>query len=145
MADATETYKNHRKFVPLFHYVVLPILLVNILVAAYGLVSGVSLASVWSVLTAVALFLGALFGRVFALKVQDRVIRLEERLRLRELLPQDTRGRINELSIDQLIGLRFASDAELPDLTATVLRDTIKDRESIKKMVKSWRGDVARA
>ena len=86
----------------------------------------------------------ALFARVFALKAQDRVIRLEERLRMRELLPADLKSRIQEFSADQLIALRFASDAELPDLAATVLRDNIQARDAIKKMVKDWRADEQR-
>jgi hypothetical protein len=99
----------------------------------------------WAFLMALALFLGVLYGRVFALKVQDRVIRLEERMRLRGLLAVDLQGRVDEFTTAQLIGLRFASDAELPELAAAVLRDRITDREAIKKMVKQWRGDEARA
>jgi hypothetical protein len=141
MADTVQTYKTHAKFVPLFHYVALPILLINVLVAAYGLVRAPGLPAVWGLLMGVALFLGALFARVFALAAQDRVIRLEERLRMRELLPDTLRGRIHEFSREQLIGLRFASDAELPELAATVLRDNIQKRDAVKKMVKQWRAD----
>jgi hypothetical protein len=94
---------------------------------------------------AIALFLGALYGRVFALKVQDRVIRLEERLRLRGLLPDDLQGRVDEFTVDQLIGLRFASDGEVAELAAVVLRDRVEGREAIKKLVKQWRADEARA
>jgi hypothetical protein len=90
---------------------------------------------------AAALILIALFARTFALKAQDRVIRLEERLRLRELLPADLKPRIPELSADQLIALRFASDAELPELTAAVLRDNIRTRDGIKKRIRQWRVD----
>jgi len=84
---------------------------------------------------------GALFGRVFALGAQDRVIRLEERLRLRQLLPQDLKARIHEFSRDQLIALRLASDGELPELAATVLRDNIQKRDQVKKQIKYWRAD----
>ena len=97
--------------------------------------------SVWGLLMAVALFLGALFARVFALAAQDRVIRLEERLRLRELLPQELKARIPEFTREQLIGLRFASDAELPELAAAVLRDRVQKRDQVKKLVKHWRAD----
>ena len=90
---------------------------------------------------AVALFLGALFARVFALAAQDRVIRLEKRLRLRELLPPEMKARIPEFTREQLIGLRFASDAELPDLAAAVLRDNVQKRDQVKKLVKQWRAD----
>jgi hypothetical protein len=142
MADTVQTYKTHAKFVPLFHYVALPILLVNVLIAAYGLVRAPGLPAIWGLLMGVALFLGALFARVFALAAQDRVIRLEERLRMHDLLPESLRGRIHEFSREQLIGLRFASDAELPDLAATVLRDNLQKRDAIKKMVKHWRPDT---
>lgn len=141
MADTTQTYQTHRKNVPLFHFVTLPVLLGNILLMAYGVVQAPGLASVWGLLMGVALFLGALFARVFALAAQDRVIRLEERLRLRELLPQDLKARIPEFSREQLIGLRFASDAELPELAAAVLRDNVQKRDQVKKLVKHWRAD----
>jgi hypothetical protein len=145
MAASTETYANHRKFVPVFHYVALPILLINVFVAAWQLIRMPALMTTWALLMAVALFLGVLYGRVFALKVQDRVIRLEERMRLRGLLGGDLQGRVEEFTTAQLIGLRFASDAELPELAAAVLRDRVTDREAIKKMVKQWRADEARA
>lgn len=90
---------------------------------------------------AAALITIGLFARVFALKAQDRVIRLEERMRMRELLPAEVQGRIQEFTADQLIALRFASDAELPELAATVLRDNIVARDAIKKLVKDWRTD----
>ena len=141
MANTTQTYKTHAKLVPLFHYVALPILLINILVSAYAVVRAPGLPSVWSLLMGVALFLGALFARVFALAAQDRVIRLEERMRMKELLPADLKGRIPEFTREQIIGLRFASDGELPELAATVLRDNIQKRDDVKKMVKNWRAD----
>ncbi|MBP7777649.1 MAG: hypothetical protein KA371_11005 [Acidobacteria bacterium] len=136
-----QSFQTHRKFVPLYHYVALPILMVNVLVAAYYLVRAPGLPSVWALLMGVALFLSALFARVFALAAQDRVIRLEERMRMRELLPEALRSRIHEFSREQIIGLRFASDGELPELAATVLRDNIQKRDAVKKMVKSWRAD----
>ena len=141
MAEAAQTYQTHRKFVPLFHYVTLPILLVNMLIAGYYAVRAPGLPSVWALLMGVALFLGALFGRAFALAAQDRVIRLEERMRMREILPPELKARIGEFSRAQLIALRFASDAELPELAAAVLRDNLQKRDDIKKLVKQWRTD----
>lgn len=142
MADTAQTYQTHRKFVPLFHYVAVPILLVNLLLAAYAVVRAPGLPALWALAMAVALLLSLFLGRVFALAAQDRVIRLEERLRLRELLAEPLRSRIHEFTRDQLIALRFASDAELPELAATVLRDNLQKRDDIKKMVKSWRADT---
>ena len=141
MAAPAQTFANHRKFVPLFHYVTLPILTGNLLVALYYLVRAPGLPSVWALLMGVALFLGALFARVFALAAQDRVIRLEERMRMRELLPEPLRGRIHEFTRDQLIALRFASDGELPALAATVLSNNVQKRDDIKKMITHWRAD----
>lgn len=141
MAD-TQNYGTHRKFVPLFHYVVMPILLVNVGLAVSAVVQGPGLSSVWHLATTVALFLGVVFGRAFALAAQDRVIRLEERLRMRELLPPDLQARIPEITREQIIGLRFASDEELPELTARVLRENIQKRDEVKKLVKHWRADT---
>jgi hypothetical protein len=110
---ATQSYQSHARFVPLYHFVTLPILLVNVLLMGWNVVGGPSLTAAWALLMAIALFLAALFGRVFALKVQDRVIRLEERMRLRDLLPAELKGRVNDFTPEQLIAIRFASDAEV--------------------------------
>lgn len=142
MAASTQTYATHAKFVPLFHYVALPILMVNVGIALWGVVQGPGLSSVWSLAVAIALFLGALFARVFALAAQDRVIRLEERLRMREILPAELQARIPEFTRDQIIALRFASDEELPALASRVLRENLQKRDEIKKLVTTWRADV---
>lgn len=144
MADTAQNYKNHVKFVPVFHFVLLPFLLLNFLAMGYHFYQQPDMFHGWSVLMGLALIMIPLFGRMFALKAQDRVIRLEERLRMRELLPADLKARINEFTPEQLIALRFASDAELPELAATVLRDNIQKRDPIKKMIKHWRADNLR-
>lgn len=141
MASTPQTFATHRKFVPLYHYLTLPILIGNVLIAAYYVVRAPGLPSVWALMMGVALFLGALFARVFSLAAQDRVIRLEERLRMLQLLPEPLRARIPDFTRDQLIALRFASDDELPELAASVLQGNIQKRDDIKKMIKSWRAD----
>ena len=141
---ATQTYENHTRFVPLFHFVVLPILLVNVLMVAYAVVRAPGFPTVWGLLVAIALFLAALFGRVFALAAQDRVIRLEERLRLQAQLPAELRGRVSDFTAEQLIALRFAGDSEVGELAAKVLRDNVAKRAEIKKMVRQWRADDLR-
>ena len=141
MAESTQNYKNHAKFVPMYHYVLTAILLFNFGAMAYHAFQQPDMYHLWTVVMAAALIMIALFARVFALKAQDRVIRLEERLRMRELLPADLKGRIQEFTADQLIALRFASDAELPELASTVLRDNLQARDAIKKLVKDWRAD----
>ena len=87
----------------------------------------------------------AFYGRIFALAVQDRVIRLEMRLRMQQLLPQELRPRIPEFTVDQLVSLRFASDAELPSLARKVLDEKLSERKAIKKLIQNWQGDYLRA
>ncbi|MEQ1473405.1 MAG: DUF6526 family protein [Candidatus Acidiferrum sp.] len=141
-----QNFSNHTKFVPAFHFFVLPVLLLNLGSAVVRWK-----ASLWSVggaiwvLTSVALVVGFLTARLFALKVQDRVIRLEERLRYERLLPQDLQARFGEFTPGQLVSLRFASDAELPVLARKVLDEKIEDRKAIKQQIKSWRADHLRA
>lgn len=95
-------------------------------------------------LTAGAASVGIMMARRFALGVQDRVIRLEERIRMERLLPDDLQGRIGELTTDQLIGLRFASDADVPGLVRRVLDGELTDRKAIKQAVENWRADHQR-
>jgi len=145
MPEPVQTYKNHAKFVPLFHYVTFPLLAMNLVWAISVALRAPSTATIIAAGTAIALVLLAFLARVFALKVQDRVIRLEMRLRLRELLPVPLHPHIAELTAGQMVALRFASDAELPELVQTVLRDRITDRKAIKLMVKNWTPDDHRA
>ena len=145
MPEPVQTYKNHAKFVPLYHYVVFPLLILNAVWSAKVALQAPAMGTVTAAGTAVALVLLAFFARAFALKVQDRVIRLEMRMRLHELLPAALHSRISELTAGQMVALRFASDAELPDLVQTVLRDRISDKKTIKLMVKNWTADDHRA
>ena len=145
MAEPTpQTYANHARYVPLYHYVGWPIFLLNLLWAAYRLVTDFSVETCFGALLAFGLLVTLLYARVFALMAQDRVIRLEERLRLRELLPSDLQTRINDFTASQLIALRFASDAELPDLARQVLAEEITSRKVIKERIQTWRPDYQR-
>jgi hypothetical protein len=122
------------------------VLLINVGRTIYLLVkAGISFESVFGVLMGFALLLLALFARTFAMTVQDRVIRLEMRLRLAEVLPVDLRPRIPEFTLGQLISLRFASDAELPALARKALDDKLDNRKAIKQLVKEWKADNLRA
>jgi Family of unknown function (DUF6526) len=112
-----QNFENHARFFPLFHFVVAPIFLLNIVWSIVSLTRRLSFETVVSLLVAVALFLLALTACLMALTVQDRVIRIEMRLRLQQLLQSELCARIPEFTVDQLISLRFASDAELPSLT----------------------------
>ncbi|MFZ0212016.1 MAG: DUF6526 family protein [Candidatus Acidiferrales bacterium] len=141
-----QNFSNHARVVPAFHFVALPILLLNLGWSIYELVhTWFSFGAVVGVLLAFALLIVALYARMFALTVQDRVIRLEMRLRLEKILPADLKTRIPEFAVAQLIALRFASDAELPDLARRVIEEKVKDRKAIKQMVKTWKADYLRA
>jgi hypothetical protein len=141
----TQNFQNHARFVPAFHFVVLPILLLNLLWSIGRAIHSFSFGTAVSLLVSIALLLLALTARIFALTVQDRVIRLEMRLRLRDVLPADLRVRIPEFSVAQLVSLRFASDRELPALAQKVLDEKMADRKMIKKMIEDWQPDLLRA
>ena len=137
---------NHTKFFPLFHFFVLPVLLVNLGIQVYWLKEFWStFRGIFNVLLALALIAGFLSARRFALAVQDRVIRLEERLRYQRLLPADLQPRIEEFTVAQLVSLRFASDAELPALARKVLDQKMQERKAIKQLVKNRKPDYLRA
>ena len=143
---AEQTFANHTKIFPPFHFFVLPVLLINLGVQIYWLkVFWITFSGVFGVLLALALILGFLSARMFALSVQDRVIRLEERLRYQRLLPADLQPRIEEFTVAQLVSLRFASDSELPALARKVLDERMQERKTIKQLVKNWKPDYLRA
>jgi hypothetical protein len=138
-----QTYATHVRYVPRY-LVALTVLIVHAAWSLYDLAAGVSAASVRAAAVAVALVVIALYARGFALRAQDRIIRLEMRLRLRDVLPDDQHADISAFTSDQLIGLRFASDRELPALAARVRRDGIHDRKAIKQLVTEWQADDLR-
>jgi hypothetical protein len=141
----SQNYANHVRKLPPLYIAASLILLFNVLWSIYGAVRGPSFGSVFHVLFTASLVVLFVFSRTFALTVQDRVIRLEERMRLERLLPAEFRPRIGEFTVKQLIGLRFASDAELPSLAREVLDGKLKERDDIKRAVKDWRADWQRA
>jgi hypothetical protein len=140
-----QSFKKHARFVPAFHFFVLPVLLVNAIYHLVLLKNGISFGSIMAALVAISLFVLAGLARSAALAVQDRVICLEMQTRMEKLLPAEFRPRIVEFTPNQLIGLRFASDAELPSLAQQVLDEKIADRKTIKSRVKNWRPDYMRA
>ncbi|HXN73833.1 MAG TPA: DUF6526 family protein [Candidatus Acidoferrales bacterium] len=141
----TQSAENHTKLVPVFHFFVMPVFAINLGWSIYRVSRFFSFGTVMLLLLAAAFVLAALYGRMFALTVQDRVIRLEMRLRLRDVLPPDLRARIMEFNVSQLVAMRFASDAELPELARKVLDEHLIDRKAIKKLVKNWQPDLLRA
>ncbi|MGE0439683.1 MAG: DUF6526 family protein [Gemmatimonadales bacterium] len=140
-----QKYGNHLRFFPMYHFFAFPIIAIQALVAMRGVFRDPGLGTAWAALVAIALAVAILASRVMVLKVQDRVIRLEERLRLAQVLPAELQPRAEELTLRQLIGLRFASDAELPDLVRKVLDGALKTEKDIKQAVKNWRADHTRA
>lgn len=145
MADtAPQSAASHARWSPLFHFVAGPVLMANFVVQVLDAINAPSLGTAFAALVAFALVALAFLARMFAVGVQDRVIRLEERLRMARLLPADLQGRIEGFTVEQMIGLRFASDDELPELARAVLDENIADRKTIKGRVKHWRADHQR-
>ena len=144
MADRTQSYTSHRRYVPAYHFFALPIIAINVVVEAVRLVRSPTLYHAWLVLFALALAVFVNFPRYMAARVQDRVIRLEERMRLGRLLPEELRGRIEELRPSQLVALRFASDEELPGLTRRIFDGELTKADQIKKEIRTWRPDFLR-
>lgn len=145
-----QDYANHTRFDPLFHFFLAPVFLLGVILALIHFFAHLSDSSFRDnvhagliILLSVAMVTLLTKTRLYALKVQDRVIRLEERLRLSLLLPEPLRSRIPELTEDQLIGLRFASDGEVPKLVERALNEKLS-RKEIKKAVQNWRPDYWR-
>jgi hypothetical protein len=145
MAERTQTYKNHARFFPIFHFFVFPVLALNAIIALRQLWQSPNPSTAFAFIVATALVALALAARLMALAVQDRVIRLEMQLRLRGLLPAPLCDRIRELTPQQLVALRFASDAELADLVREVLDGKLATQKAIKLRVKNWQADWLRA
>lgn len=144
MSDQPQNFQNHAKIVPGYHYWATAFLVLPTLYFLFLAVRHFSVQNLAMLLFAVGVIMIGLYARVFPLGVQDRVIRLEERLRMDRVLPGDLKGRVGELTTGQLVGLRYASDEELPDLTRRVLDEGITDKKLIKQAVKSWRADHQR-
>jgi hypothetical protein len=146
MADTTQSYGTHRRYFPLFHFFAIPILGINVIVRIiYAWMHHGARLVWWEIVVALALLAVAFASRIMVLTVQDRLITLEETIRLQRCLPDELRGRIGDLSKGQLIALRFCCDSELPDLTRSILDGKVKGRDEIKKQIKTWRPDTQRA
>jgi hypothetical protein len=140
-----QSYSNHRRSLPLYHFVALPILGANVAVAVVQAVNHPTPASAWGVVVAAAIVAGIVANRASTLIVQGRVIGLEMRLRLAASLPPELRSRIPDLRLRQLIGLRFAGDDELPALVERCLRGELATADAVKREIREWRPDFVRA
>ncbi len=145
-----QSYAHHTRWDPAFHFFLLPVFGLGLILALTHFFAHLGegdfrdhFHAFLLILLALALLLTILKMRLYAVKVQDRVIRLEERLRLAQLLPEPLRSRIPELTVAQLCGLRFASDAEIPKLVERTLKENLS-RTDIKKAIQTWRPDYWR-
>jgi hypothetical protein len=129
MPEEIQNFEHHAKFVTGFHRVLLPIFAINLFWSIYQVFHAHSAESVMSLLLAIAFILLAFYARIFALTVQDRVIRLEMNLRLQRILPADLYPWVSELAPGQLVALRFASDEELPGLVKKVVEERLTGRQ----------------
>jgi len=142
---ARQSYANHMRLVPPFHIVLSLILLVNFFYCLVRAIVAFSWPTLLAALMGLAFLLMFVYMRTFPLTVQDRLIRLEMRLRLERILAADLKARIPELTVSQLIALRFASDAELPGLVRDVLDQKLTRAKDIKQKVRDWQADQLRA
>jgi hypothetical protein len=145
MPAKPQNLENHVRFVPLYHLVLTLLLLVNLVLRVRALLLGFTELRVASLCVALALLILFFYARQFAVTVQDRIIRLELRLRMERLLPADLAGRFGEFEPQQLVALRFAGDAELPDLARRVLAGELRSNAQIKRQIKDWQADWLRA
>lgn len=141
----TQSYANHRRFFALYHYVAMPILIANLVVTTVHAVRFPSAWTIWIVVVSFGLVAGLVASRTSTLIVQSRLIALEMRLRLAATLPPELRARIAELGLKQLVGLRFAGDAELPGLVERCLAGELTTADEVKREVREWRPDFLRA
>ncbi len=139
-----QSYASHRRYIPEFHFFVLPVLIANIVVTVIEFARHPRFITAWIAIVAIALGIGLWTARAMALRAQDRIIRLEERVRLSQLLPPDLRSRVGELHTSQLIAIRFAPDEEVPDLVRRTLDGELKTRADIKRAIQNWRADHLR-
>jgi hypothetical protein len=146
MSDVrTQNFANHRRVFPLYHYFAAPIFALNIVYTAILAVRAPTLGNIWSFVFALGIGASLLAARTMVLIVQNRIIRLEQRLRLVSLLPDHLRGRIVELNLSQLVGLRFASDGELAPLVERCLAGELKNGDDVKRAITNWQADFLRA
>ncbi len=144
MADTPQSFENHAQMTPMYHYFTTPLGLIFLIWSVVRLVRNPGADTLYMLVGALTFFGLIAVSRTGPLKVQDRVIRLEERLRLARILPADLQGRIEEISPRHLIALRFASDAEVTELVRTVLANPAITSKAIKQQVKHWRADTFR-
>ena len=139
-----QTFDSHTRWHPLFHFFILPVTAINVIVMIVIAVRSFSWLAVWNVIVAIAVCALATIVRFYATKNQDRIIRIEESVRLWRVLPRDLQPRISDLTTGQLVALRFAPDDELTELVRAILAGEVRGRRNIKKRIRNWRPDTER-
>ncbi len=143
-SENQQSFQHHAQMVPAYHYVTSPLGLIYVVWSIARLVQQPGADTVYALVGALALFGAIAFARLSPLKAQDRVIRLEERLRLTRLLPADLQSRVDDIRPSQLIALRFASDAEVPELARKVIGNPDMTSKDIKSQITNWKADYFR-
>jgi hypothetical protein len=141
---AEQSYASHVRYHPLYHFFIVPVFAINVLVTIYFAVRHFSAMTVWLAIVGLALAGLSIIVRTYPLRVQDRLIRLEEQLRLQRVLPSDLQPRIGDLRTSQLIAMRFCGDDEVCELARAILDGDVKSAGEIKQRIKSWRADWLR-
>ena len=142
----SQNYSNHTRFDPVWHFFIAPVTLINVAAAIYATVHHWPQHHVlflWWVFLSLVLVVAVTRARQHSLITQDRIIRLEEKLRFHALLPPDLLERSHSLSIRQIVALRFAADEELPGLVRRALDENLTNKQ-IKQAINSWRPDYLR-
>jgi hypothetical protein len=142
--ETTQTFANHTRWHPAFHFFVLPVMLINFIWSIVQFVMSPGWNSGWWIVVSLALLLLTFFVRTNSLKVQDRIIRLEEKLRYQQVLSPAVAQQTNGLSVGQIVALRFAGDDELEELVSAVAAGKLAKPKDIKQAVKNWRADTFR-
>lgn len=144
MADTPQTFANHTRWQPPIHYFVLPVLLVNVFWTVIVFVKDPNRNSGWAIMVSLALLTLLFYVRLNPLKAQDRIIRLEEKLRYQKVLSPAVCQQTSALTPGQIIALRFAGDDELEELVSAVLAGKFAKNSEIKRAIKHWRADTFR-
>ena len=144
MANTPQTFANHTRWQPPFHFFIAPVMLINVIWSVVQFIKAPGLNSGWWIVVSVALLVLAFLVRANSLKVQDRLIRLEEKLRYQQILSTPVCQQASALNMGQIIALRFAGDDELEELVGAVLAGRLAKTGDIKRAIKGWRADMFR-
>ena len=136
-----QNFSNHTRWHPTFHFFVLPVMLINFFWAVVMFVKTPSWNAGWWIVVSLALAMLTTFVRTYSLKVQDRLIRLEEKLRYQQVLSPALAQQINALTPGQIVALRFAADEELEELVSAVTAGKFVKTKELKQAIKHWRAD----